>query len=343
MRNHVWNRLVALETRDVVSAWHKQITGRELSARRAMEITSSAKQAREFFRNAQEAEKSVKSLLSFYGVSSLSRATLLLLKRGSGEESLTASHGLETVDWSTTLAGEVAAGLARLESLSIRTSRGTFTDLLRETENLMCLHVHSSAVDWSVPYGVPETGQSFTLGDLLSRLPDLTDEHHQVDKKYVHVSSMTFTQEAGFFAQLPADGQSGVRNAYAALGYAATDVANGFELRATTELFESQPPQFMHSYVRKMFGTIPSLHLVQPFAPATRYSQIALTYALAYYLGMLTRYFPTHWVSLFSAHKGDRLWPAINAMQQYVDAAFPELVLELINYVVGQRVNDRDA
>jgi hypothetical protein len=52
---------------------------------------------------------------------------------------------------------------------------------------------------------------------------------------------------------------------------------------------------------------------------------------LAYFLGILTRYFPTHWVALHSGTKGDRLWPTINAAQNYVVSVFPELVIEMIN------------
>jgi YaaC-like protein len=51
---------------------------------------------------------------------------------------------------------------------------------------------------------------------------------------------------------------------------------------------------------------------------------------LAYFMGMLTRYFPTHWVALHSGTKGDRLWPTISATQNYVESVFPELVIELI-------------
>jgi hypothetical protein len=59
MRHDTWQKLIALESRDAIAKWHQEITGRELSARRAKEITSAAKQAREFFRNATAADNSV--------------------------------------------------------------------------------------------------------------------------------------------------------------------------------------------------------------------------------------------------------------------------------------------
>ena len=86
----------------------------------------------------------------------------------------------------------------------------------------------------------------------------------------------------------------------------------------------------MHTYVNKMFGSIPNLFIVKPIHKDGRLSQLAITYALAYFLGMLTRYFPTHWVALHSGTKGDGLWPTINAAQNYVESVFPELMIELI-------------
>ena len=52
MNSDTWQHLLGLESVDVVCGWHKEIHDRHLNARRATEITSSAKQAREYFRNA---------------------------------------------------------------------------------------------------------------------------------------------------------------------------------------------------------------------------------------------------------------------------------------------------
>ena|SRR5688572_10044148 len=135
MRNAAWQSLFSLESRDAVCRWHRQLHGRDLSARRAKEITASAKQAREFFRNSEGSNDSVKPLLSFYGVASLSRSLSLLLRQGSGEEALTRGHGLETSRWTDVLSGDVSEGIAAAGTLTIKTSSGLFADFLRETEN----------------------------------------------------------------------------------------------------------------------------------------------------------------------------------------------------------------
>ncbi|WP_407448101.1 YaaC family protein [Fibrobacter sp.] len=67
----VWQNLRPLESFDNVKAWFCKIHGRTLNSRRASEIACAAKQAREYFRNARQADYSVRSLLTFYGVASL--------------------------------------------------------------------------------------------------------------------------------------------------------------------------------------------------------------------------------------------------------------------------------
>ena len=100
-------------------------------------------------------------------------------------------------------------------------------------------------------------------------------------------------------------------------------------------LFNQMTPQFMHTYVQKMFGTIPNLHIIEPFPNLQRYSQIAATYMLSYFLGMLARYYPTYWVALMQGERGDILWPTLNRAQHLVERAFPELTIELITSVAA--------
>ena len=70
----VKQQLLQLENRDVVKKWFKKIHNRELSTLRAKEINAAAKQSAEYFRNAENASYSVRPLLTYYGVYTLSRA-----------------------------------------------------------------------------------------------------------------------------------------------------------------------------------------------------------------------------------------------------------------------------
>jgi hypothetical protein len=118
----IWQQLLSLESRDVTQQWFSKIHGRELNVRRAKEINAAAKQSREYFRNASNSDYSVRPLLTYYGVTSLSRA-LLLLHREGGEEGLRSGHGLVTVDWGEQLSGDASVGLATLLNLWVFTNQ----------------------------------------------------------------------------------------------------------------------------------------------------------------------------------------------------------------------------
>ena len=331
MRNEVWQQLLALESVDIVRRWHESIHDRRLSSRRATEIVFAARQAREYFRNSANSDVTVRSLLTYYGIASLSRSALLLLKKGNGEESLASGHGLRTTDWASTLSGEVSVALGKLGSLRVQTSAGLFTDLVRETRNGICIHINSAAVEWRIGYDVPELGEELALGCLLSRIPDVSRISSAfLTTRCTPVNELTYTREAGFAAKVDSASFEAFHSIYTDRGFSLTQMGAVTSVACDAFTFDSATPQFLHTYVNKMFGAIPTLYIVEPLTAQSNYSQLAVTYALSYFLGMLTRYFPTQWISLLNGMKGDELAPSIHAAQTYVEESFPELTIELL-------------
>lgn len=343
MNSKIWQQLLSLESRDIVTRWFDEIHSRELNARRAKEINSAAKQAREYFRNAANSNYSVRPLLTFYGVASLSRSLLLLLKRNGGEESLTGGHGLETADWGAVMSGEVVNGLKNLGRLRIRIRSGLFSDFATQTKNRISIHVNSSRIDWHVCYDVPELGIELTVHDLFSRIPDLQRDFSNISNslKYTPVNEMTYSEDKGFRAKIGKDKFRTFRGYYESAGYSVVDEADWVILTADFETFSRNIPLFIHSYIHKTFGSIPTLYISEPFQQNARYSQLCITYMVSYVLGMLVRYYPTHWISLTQGDKGDEWWPTINQAQQFVEESFPELVIELIGDVVKEAKDNR--
>lgn len=339
LNNNTWQHLLGLESVDVVRDWHAKICNRELNKRRADEIASSAKQAREYFRNATKAAITVRPLLTFYGIASLSRSALLLHKPGSGEESLVRGHGLETVDWAGTLSGDLSVALGTIGKLKIRTRAGLFDDFLTQTNNRICMHVRSSAVDWKLDYPQPSLGLELSLEELLLSVPDLSRIPPNISDSpaLAYINDISYTNEGGFSATTRSKQFAGFQDSYLDLGYEVHPQGENALIKCGTKTFQESIPQFMHTYLNKMFGSIPNLFIVKPMHKDARLSQLAITYMLAYFLGMLTRYFPTHWVALHSGTKGDGLWPTMNAAQNYVESVFPELLIELIYDSLSQK------
>lgn len=332
----IWQQLLSLESRDITQKWFARIYSRELNARRAREINAAAKQAHEYFRNASNSSYTVRPLLTFYGVASLSRALLLLLKADGGEEGLTAGHGLETVGWGDVMSGDIAAGLTRLGDLKIRTRAGLFSDFVKHTNNRISIHVSTAGVDWRLWYDIPKSDEEFSVADLFSRIPDLQQDYSNISDviRYASVNEMTYTHDKGFRAKVSKKPFSQFKAVYEGFGYTATYEGDWCIITCDAKTLEKEKPLFIHSYMHKMFGMFPRLFLAEPFSGGARYSQLCITYMVSYVLGMLVRYYPTHWISLVQGAKGDSMWPTINRAQQLVEQSYPELVSGLINDVI---------
>jgi len=337
MLDEVWQRLKALETHDLVSEISERIHHRKLNSTRISEIRSAARQAREYFRQANTASLAVRPLLTFYGVASLSRSLTLLMSRTKGENSLSKGHGLETCEWSGTLTSDLPSSLAKIGTLRVRSCTGLFTDLVRETQNRLCLHVRSSAVDWRLNYALPTLRHELRLTDLLERLPDLKPDllRATIPLHFASISDMKFSEQHGFSASINGTNVKQFQSIYEKLGFNIYGAASAINIATGYDSFIKNPPQFLHSYVQKQFGVIPVLYIIDPISDELRYSQIGITYIISYALGMLARYFPTHWMALIDGFKGDKLWPTLNRAQHYVETVFPELVIELIDDVIA--------
>lgn len=125
---------------------------------------------------------------------------------------------------------------------------------------------------------------------------------------------------------------------YAAAGYTPSPEDNPYDsgppktvLEIDEAGFNNYFPQILYTQVNRTMGGYPAPYLISKFSEDGFLSQISATYMISYILGMLARYFPTHWSALMGGEKGDAIWPNINAAQKYIEVALPELVLEVIN------------
>lgn len=326
-------QLLQLESREVVKKWFKKIHDHELSTTRAREINAAAKQSAEFFRNAENASYSVRPLLTYYAVYTLSRALVLLLKKHGGENTLVEGHGLSTDNWSNILVGgEGNNNLKEIGKLKVKLCKGLFFELIKQTQNHIVIHINSTGIDWGMSYDIPKQGFIFTLDELLSRVPDLQPDLKELDitENFSRVNSLTYSSKNGFVCNLYGNNEN-VLAPYKKNGYQCTVNGKNVVLTCSSEQINDYIPQFLHKYVLKDFGTIPSLFIASPFEDNTRFSEISVVFLMSYYLGMLVRYYPTHWISLIQGDNGDGYWPVLNRAQNYVLQVFPELCIELIN------------
>lgn len=334
-QQEIWQRLLGLESREIVQKRFEKIHARKLNARRAAEISAAARQAREYFRNANASDYSVRPLLTFYGIACLGRALSLLMKPKGGEEGLTVGHGLATLGWRNVMNGSVADDLKKLEDLKIVRRSGLFSDFLVHVRNTTLLYYRSGTTIGPCDYNDPDLGVEISLGDLFSRIPDLWWDYSNVSEpQYAGVSEFTNSVKNGLEVKLVGDRASVVAGAYGELGYAVAGDGECHSITCDSSTLSTEPPMFVHDYVEKMMGAIPVLRLAIPFRGGARFSQLCITFIMSYALGMLVRYYPTHWMALINGGQGDLLWPTVNRAQHYVENIFPELVSEYVAFAM---------
>lgn len=320
----IWQQILNYQSYDIISTSYSNRHKKKISAKKINEIASNFIQAREYFLNTQKSSFSVKPLLLYYGVVGLARGIILILSANLTEAAMKQGHGLSTVRWKEVL----STGLVGIKDLKIAISSGTFLELLNATENKSYLKHNSSAVNTMVSYGIPDTGMELSFEELVKLIPDLIDEYQEWSGRPSLLHPLK---------QLTNIGDNQVKIIIEKTSYYSED--NLHKLFPDAQIEDSS--REVHIITSKT--KVP--HLCQKFRssfdigqvyigenPTVSFSLSTITtfYCLAYYLGMLARYFPSIWVSLDRISKGDRVYPLIQKLLDLIFQEFPKLTVDFL-------------
>jgi hypothetical protein len=75
---------------------------------------------------------------------------------------------------------------------------------------------------------------------------------------------------------------------------------------------------------------IGSARYVARFSDACDLSKPVATYALAYILGMLVRYFPTTWMMIVRSERADAGLPTLLECVAYIESRFPMMIADAL-------------
>lgn len=321
-----WYSLREFETRDITSRSYSSRHNLHLSATKAREISANFVQAREYFRNAAEAEFTVRPLLLYYGVASLSRGLTLFLDPGKRETSLTPSHGLQIFDWVDVLSN----GLPEIGKLRIRLTAGLFHDLLASTDNRFYFRHNSSAVNWSIGASIPTVGSEFMLQEIAARIPD-------VSSQYQAWTGESFPSVA--LHSLKVDSAKGLYR-FAVAKSGAGEIGDVFPLehfpsrRVVEEgeylVVESASADGVFFAQRVGWLNIGNVVLYRPLESKLYFTPLAACFMLSFVLGMLCRYFPTTWINIARTEKGDAFYPLATRLLDWIEESFPAMVVDVL-------------
>ena len=136
MTNQEWHNISQFESYDLAKSWYQQTHQMQMNAAKTRQVNAFFIQGREYFKSASSSDMSVKPLLLYYGVLSLSRGAILLRSVSKKGESLNQSHGLKEVNWRGTMSG----GIKNILDLGIQAGRGTFLELVESIPNVHQAH-----------------------------------------------------------------------------------------------------------------------------------------------------------------------------------------------------------
>jgi YaaC-like Protein len=327
-----WELIANYESYELVKRDYERRHGRTPGTAHAREIAAPFSHARSYFRSARAAELTVKPLLLYYGIVSLSRGLTLLLSRSLRETALTPSHGLSARNWVASLAGEKPDFAALAIAIN---AGGTFGELFRATDGASLLRMGSSAVNYKYRGQVAAAGLEVTLGELLSRQPALQD-HELRWTNATRCAPLAIETEATAphaILKLQRYGKTHLTREVGDAILAGTpfeflhEDAAAVAYRGPNDL-GSLPG--LTDYANINFLGIGDLWLVGTYASGARLSTITALFALSYALGMLVRYFPTQWTALIKGQVDDAALPTLAAAVEFIEIGFPTVVVDFL-------------
>ena len=336
VKDSSWHEISRFESNDLVKIWYEKTHGKSPPADKISQINAFFKQGREYFNNAAGADMSVKPLLLYYGVLSLSRGTVLLLDISKKEESLKKKHGLEVVDWGHTLSG----GIKNVLELKIKATDGTFRELVDVCPNIQneqCFYFPTKTkvvVDHDLgPIKFASDGGLLSLDDLLSRLMQTASDYQGITErksKWFPVVVTVHSTETHFALISP----HVLPELLELVDEKSVFVQQTLKTWPNIEI-ETIPQVslvFKHETEKAHQRKFPVFHYAEghqtmtgilDFPNKDKLSEFFKLYLVSYALGMLARYYPSKWMALLLNAPGDFAQPLLVKAIQAIESDFP--------------------
>ena len=327
--DNIWNQLLEFETRDLVKSYFEKVHNSKVNDWKVREVTANFIQGREYFKSAEVANITIKPLLLYYGVLSLSRGLILTLKPKLTEKTLKKSHGIRVKNWDKVLKSK------EFENLEISVDNGSFLELIKATENIN-YRMKSSKINANICLPIPESGYRVNLKNFYWYLPDLESEFRNwinsslpfaIIEEYIHSEESNMTSIKLIkhnvdctlidliFPEKYYGKKEVVENEYFEISY-----VNDKQLNIT---------QKWDTYGAFGIG-IGEVCVVPMLADNKGFNTISTMYALSYTYGMMARYYPSSWISLGRVEEGDRIYPLIHRTLDFIESKFPVVVLDFL-------------
>lgn len=325
--NDIWHFLREFESKDIVKRFYKNKHGLTLNTTKALEITSAFIQGREYFFSYKNADISVQPLLLYYGIVSLSRGLILSLSHNKKENNIEQSHGLSFKNCSDVFTSK------KYQDLILKTSSGTFNELIIATGNKTYIRNGTSNISASIRYDLPEKEIEFSLLDISYSFPDLKQSLEAWLNEKASMSLLSnewikpVDEKYTYLLQGKHD-LSLCEKLFPNSVFSNVEILDKGEFSKITH-DNSQLPLIVQKWVNA-FQVIGDPFIIPPLSNGIFLNNISLMYAASYVFGMLSRYYPSVWNNINKGIISDGIFPfAINLMS-LLEQKYPQVILDFL-------------
>ncbi len=321
--NNTWHFLREFESKDLVKQYIKRKYDYTLNTGKALEISSAFKQGRSYFESSINADISVKPLLQYYGVVALSRGLILILNKTARESNIKPSHGLRISNWSTVVKTK------KLEEIKVKTSLGTFKELIEATKNISYFRGKSNYVNWQSEFDIEENDFEISLKELSYSFPDLKKSIESwLGLSIPSTKIESFEHENGI-TKIGIRDIDFIKEIFPEVLYSNIKIKDDDLYKIIS--YESDNWPNISQKWESSFQTHGDPYLQPPFTGNIFLNDIGKMFATTFIFGTLSRYYPTTWMNVTNGIENDRILPfAINYMD-FIQEKFPNIILDFID------------
>lgn len=319
-----WDILRNYESSDLVRSAFEARHGGKLNAGKAREICAAVTQGRNYMAAAKNSAGDVRPLLAYYGVLSLCRGLTLFLSPTLRENGLSQAHGLTVKGWGQELASETG-DIAKLTI--VLNSNGTLAQLVEATDRTSLLRNNSSRPNFpSICDPLPANAE-MTLMDLLSRIPEARSQLMRWRVERNAVAIWPQGKQADGTLHIRVDAPYTQEDVTVVLGDNVALVSQQGGI--LTYAMRTDSAVYCTDYAGPPWD-IGTLVVLRPMRGGLELSKLAMALTASYALGMLVRYFPSHWISMLQNVKHDGALPTLLAVLEHIEHDVPRMVAEFL-------------